>query len=71
MGYLQFWATDFWSKLYQQSVYWFLGVLFAMFVVLALIYRVAIACRTARHGARCRPGGCLSSSLRSPQQGSS
>ena len=38
MGYLQFWATDFWGKLYQQSVYWFLGVLFAMFVVLALVY---------------------------------
>lgn len=38
MGYLQFWATDFWTKLYQQSVYWFLGVLFAMFLVLALVY---------------------------------
>ena len=38
MGYLQFWATDFWGKLYQQSVYWFLGILFALFVVLALVY---------------------------------
>jgi peptidoglycan/LPS O-acetylase OafA/YrhL len=38
MGYLQFWATDFWGDLYQQSVYWFLGILFAMFVVLALVY---------------------------------
>ena len=33
MGYLEFWATDFWTKLYQQSVYWYLGVLFAMFLV--------------------------------------
>lgn len=38
MGYLQFWATDFWGDLYQQSVYWFLGILFALFVVLALVY---------------------------------
>lgn len=38
MGYLQFWATDFWGDLYQQSVYWFLGILFAMFLVLAVVY---------------------------------
>lgn len=38
MGYLEFWATDFWGDLYQQSVYWFLGILFAMFVALALVY---------------------------------
>lgn len=38
MGYLQFWATDFWGPLYQQSVYWFLGVLFTMFLVLSLVY---------------------------------
>jgi len=38
MGYLQFWATDFWGKMYQQSVYWFLGVLLFMFAVLSLVY---------------------------------
>ena len=39
MGFLQFWQTDFWTKLYQQSVYWYLGILFLFFVVLALVYK--------------------------------
>ena len=38
MSFLDFWRTDFWGKLYQQSVYWFLGVLLLMFVVLAWVY---------------------------------
>ncbi len=38
MGYLQFWATDFWGKMYQQSVYWFLGILLGLFVVLSFVY---------------------------------
>ncbi len=38
MSYLQFWATDFWGKMYQQSVYWFLGILMALFALLALAY---------------------------------
>jgi hypothetical protein len=38
MSFLEFWRTDFWSKLYQQSVYWFLGVLLLMFVILAWVY---------------------------------
>jgi len=38
MGYLEFWATDFWGPMFQQSVYWFLGVLFALFLVLAWVY---------------------------------
>lgn len=38
--YLQFWATDFWGPMYQQSVYWFLGVLLTFFLVLAVIVRV-------------------------------
>lgn len=38
MGYLQFWATDFWGKMYQQSVYWFLGVLLLLFGVLCVVY---------------------------------
>ncbi len=35
MGYLEFWTTDFWGPMFQQSVYWFLGVLMALFLVLA------------------------------------
>jgi len=38
MGFLQFWQTDFWTKLYQQSVYWYLGILFLFFTLLALVY---------------------------------
>jgi glucan biosynthesis protein C len=38
MGYLQFWTTDFWGPMFQQSVYWFLGVLFAAFVFLTWVY---------------------------------
>ena len=34
-GYLDFWTSDFWGPMFQQSVYWFLGVLFALFVLLA------------------------------------
>ncbi|HEX5334299.1 MAG TPA: acyltransferase family protein [Propionicimonas sp.] len=40
MPYLQFWATDFWGPMYQQSVYWFLGVLLALFLLLAVAFRV-------------------------------
>jgi len=35
---LQFWISDFWGDMYQQSVYWFLGVLLLMFVALAVLY---------------------------------
>ena len=38
MGYLQFWATDFWGELYQQSVYWFLGILMVLFAGLGFVY---------------------------------
>jgi surface polysaccharide O-acyltransferase-like enzyme len=34
-SYLDFWLTDFWGPMFQQSVYWFLGVLLALFVLLA------------------------------------
>jgi glucan biosynthesis protein C len=37
MSYLEFWTTDFWGPLYQQSVYWFLGVLFVLFLGLAWV----------------------------------
>jgi len=35
MGYPEFWATDFWGPLFQHGVYWFLGVLFVLFLLLA------------------------------------
>lgn len=38
MGYLEFWSTDFWGPMFQQSVYWFLGVLLALFLVLAWVH---------------------------------
>ena len=34
-GYLAFWTGDFWGPLFQQAVYWFLGVLLALFLLLA------------------------------------
>lgn len=36
--YLQFWLVDFWGPMYQQSVYWFLGILLLLFAGLALLY---------------------------------
>ncbi|MGV8909575.1 MAG: acyltransferase family protein [Propionicimonas sp.] len=39
MSYPQFWVTDFWGPMYQQSVYWFLGVLLALFLLLAVAVR--------------------------------
>ena len=35
---MEFWRNDFWGPLYQQSVYWFLGILFLFFVLLSLVY---------------------------------
>lgn len=32
--YLEFWLTDFWGPYFQQSVYWFLGILLALFALL-------------------------------------
>lgn len=34
IGFLQFWSQDFWGVWYQQSVYWFLGILFFLFILL-------------------------------------
>ena len=36
-----FWATDFWGKAYQQSVYWYLGVLLLFFALTALLHRAS------------------------------
>jgi len=38
MGYLEFWTSDFWGPMFQQAVYWFLGVLMALFLLLAWVY---------------------------------
>lgn len=37
--YLQFWTRDFWGPFFQQSVYWFLGVLLLLFLGLVVAYR--------------------------------
>ncbi|MGA2514510.1 MAG: acyltransferase family protein [Candidatus Limnocylindrales bacterium] len=41
VGYIHFWLVDFWGPMYEQSVYWFLGVLFAAFLVLAWVYEAS------------------------------
>ena len=38
MSFLQFWATDFWGPMYQQAVYWFLGILMCLFLGLGFVY---------------------------------
>ncbi len=35
VSYGQFWATEFWGPMYQQAVYWFLGVLFLFYALLS------------------------------------
>ncbi len=46
MGYLEFWATEFWGPLFQHGVYWFLGVLFALFLALVAVYAASPRLRT-------------------------
>jgi glucan biosynthesis protein C len=41
VGLFEFWSRDFWGAMYQQSVYWFLGILFLFFAVLSLIFAVS------------------------------
>jgi peptidoglycan/LPS O-acetylase OafA/YrhL len=36
--FFQFWTTEFWGEGYQQSVYWFLGILLFFFLLLSLVY---------------------------------
>ncbi len=48
MTLLQFWATDFWGEAYQQSVYWFLGILSLLFVLLSLVYAFSPRLQAAR-----------------------
>lgn len=48
MSFVQFWGSDFWTVLYQQSVYWFLGVLFLLFFLLVIASDVSERLRTAQ-----------------------
>lgn len=48
VSYLEFWANDFWSVAFQQSVYWYLGILFFFFFILALAYDISERLRNAR-----------------------
>jgi glucan biosynthesis protein C len=36
-----FWATDFWGKAFQQSVYWYLGMLLLFFALAALTFKAS------------------------------
>lgn len=38
MSLWRFWQTDFWGKAFQQSVYWYLGVLLALFAATAVLH---------------------------------
>lgn len=38
VSYLEFWTGMFWGPFYQQSVYWFLGVLLLLFALLTAFY---------------------------------
>jgi surface polysaccharide O-acyltransferase-like enzyme len=35
--YFEFWFTDFWGGYFQQSVYWFLGILLSLFALMAVL----------------------------------
>ena len=38
LSLVEFWRTDFWGKAFQQSVYWYLGILLLLFAATALAY---------------------------------
>jgi glucan biosynthesis protein C len=59
MGYLQFWASDFWTKLYEQSVYWFLGILLLLFAGLAWMFEISPRLRAAAPRPSPRAGRAL------------
>ena len=44
----EFWTNDFWSpQMFQQSVYWFLGILMLLFALLAWVYQISPRLRAA------------------------
>ena len=56
---LQFWATEFWGPMYQQAVFWFLGVLLALFLLLAVALKVKPSLGERPPVARARPWRAL------------
>jgi glucan biosynthesis protein C len=46
--YLAFWTGDFWGPMFQQAVYWFLGVLLASFLVLTWVYEASPRLQASR-----------------------
>jgi hypothetical protein len=54
-SYLDFWTGDFWGPMFQQAVYWFLGVLLALFLLLAWAWEASPRLR-AWSPAPSRPG---------------
>ncbi|MBM4464442.1 MAG: hypothetical protein FJ014_02545 [Chloroflexi bacterium] len=52
----EFWAVDFWSPfVFQQSVYWFLGMLMLLFALLCWIYEISPRMRALEQGPSSRP----------------
>lgn len=47
-SFFDYWIHDFWGPWYQQSVYWYLGVLLALFLGLGLAYAVSGRLRALR-----------------------
>jgi glucan biosynthesis protein C len=43
----RFWTHDFWITSYEQSVYWFLGVLLLFFIVFSVVYRSSVWIRSS------------------------
>jgi peptidoglycan/LPS O-acetylase OafA/YrhL len=41
MGFWTFWRTEFWGRAFQQSVYWYLGVLLLFFALTTLVYALS------------------------------
>ncbi len=72
--YLEFWAGDFWGAWFQQAVYWFLGALLVLFLLLAWAWAASerlrastrpgdSAARAAVRGLRAAHGGGLRAGL--------
>ncbi|WP_187170491.1 acyltransferase family protein [Salidesulfovibrio onnuriiensis] len=52
MDLLTFWGGEFWTKAFQQSVYWFLSILFWTFAAFALAAKALPALKNARQQVR-------------------
>ncbi|WP_321402843.1 acyltransferase family protein [Maridesulfovibrio sp.] len=40
-GYMEFWAGQFWTSMFSQSVFWFLGILTLFYLILSGFYRIS------------------------------